>query len=64
MLLQWGAAEADRLGLESYLEASPEGKPLYEKSGYSVIDTLTMDFSQWGGPDGHSTALMVRSASE
>lgn len=64
MLLKWGAEEADRLGLESYLEASPEGKPLYEKSGFTTVDTFTVDMSKWGGPASHSTALMVRPTSK
>lgn len=64
MLLKWGAAEADRLGLDSYLEASPEGRPLYEKSGFTSVDTLTVDMSPWGGPASHSTELMVRPKSK
>lgn len=64
MLLKWGAEEADRLGLESYLEASPEGKPLYEKTGFITVDTLTVDMSKWGGPASHSTALMMRPVSK
>jgi hypothetical protein len=64
MLLKWGAEEADRLGLDTYLEASPEGKPLYEKAGYKSVDTLTVDLSPWGGPASHSTELMVRPVSK
>lgn len=33
-LLEWGCAAADAEGLESYLDASETGKPLYEKFGY------------------------------
>ena len=33
-LLEWGCAAADSEGLESYLDASVFGKPLYEKFGY------------------------------
>lgn len=64
MLLKWGAEEADRLGLESYLEASPEGKSLYEKRGFEVLDTFVADFSKWGGPKEHGSALMLRPASK
>ena len=62
MLLQWGAQEADRLGLDSYLEASPEGKPLYEKKGFREVELLVTDFSKWSGPKEHPTALMMRPA--
>jgi len=30
-LLEWGLEKADREGLECWIEASPVGKPLYEK---------------------------------
>lgn len=60
MLLKWGAEEADRLGLDSYLESSPEGKTLYEKSGFEVLDTFVADFSKWDGPKELSSALMLR----
>lgn len=33
-MLEWGCKAADRDGLESYLDSSPAGKPLYEKYGY------------------------------
>lgn len=62
MLLKWGAEQADRLGLDSFLEASPEGKPLYERKGFKEVETLVTDFSKWGGPSDEHTALMVRPA--
>ncbi|OZJ04495.1 hypothetical protein BZG36_02668 [Bifiguratus adelaidae] len=34
MLLRWGCEQADRDGLQLYLDASPAGKPLYEKHGF------------------------------
>lgn len=60
MLLKWGADEADRLGLPSYLEASEAGRPLYEKFGYETVDVLHVDFSKWGGPADGSCCLMLR----
>ncbi|KAF3767143.1 acyl-CoA N-acyltransferase [Cryphonectria parasitica EP155] len=34
MLMQWGAERADREGVECYLDATPAGKPLYERFGF------------------------------
>ncbi|KAH7312164.1 putative GNAT family acetyltransferase [Stachybotrys elegans] len=62
MLLRWGAGEADRLGIPSYLEASPEGRPLYQKHGFVEVDMLDVDFSRWGGPASFKAALMLRPA--
>jgi GNAT superfamily N-acetyltransferase len=33
-LIQWGCDQADKGGLECFLNASKAGKPLYEKHGY------------------------------
>ncbi|OAA69076.1 acetyltransferase, GNAT family [Cordyceps fumosorosea ARSEF 2679] len=60
MLLKRWAERADEHGLESYLEATEEGRPLYEKFGYETVDVLVTDFSKWGGPDKFETCLMLR----
>lgn len=33
-LLRWGLEKADSEGLDAYLEASPDGKPIYEQFGF------------------------------
>ncbi|KAH6842895.1 acyl-CoA N-acyltransferase [Chaetomium sp. MPI-CAGE-AT-0009] len=40
MLMEWGVEKVDRDGLEAYLEASPDGRGLFEKSGFRVADEL------------------------
>ncbi|CAG8962084.1 hypothetical protein HYFRA_00005127 [Hymenoscyphus fraxineus] len=42
MLLKWGLEKADEAGLESYLEASPKGKSLYEKMGFEEKGRLVL----------------------
>jgi GNAT superfamily N-acetyltransferase len=39
-LLTWGVDRADANGCEAYLEASPEGRPLFEKFGWRVLERL------------------------
>ena len=39
MIMKWCLEHADRLGLESFIEATKEGKPCYERFGFKVIDT-------------------------
>lgn len=58
--LEWGTAEADRLGLVSYLEASEEGRPLYEKFGFKEVDRIVVDLSKWGSPIEATAYLMAR----
>lgn len=37
-LLRWGLARADEEGVEVYLSSSPDGRPLYERNGFQVLD--------------------------
>ncbi|TFB02742.1 hypothetical protein CCMA1212_005381 [Trichoderma ghanense] len=60
MSLQWGTAEADRLGLVSYLEASEEGRPLYERYGFKEVGRIVVDLSRWGGTEPATAYLMLR----
>lgn len=40
-LLRWGLTRADAEGLEVYLSASPEGKPMYEKYGFRTVESFS-----------------------
>ncbi|KAE8449770.1 hypothetical protein EG329_007545 [Mollisiaceae sp. DMI_Dod_QoI] len=42
MLVQWGAAKADELGVRAFVEASPEGKRLYESCGFEVKEEIVL----------------------
>ena len=44
--MNWGVAHADRLGLESFIEATPEGKPLYEAFGFKVLEVKELDVTK------------------
>ena len=52
-LIRWGLEQADRDGLEAYIEASPVGAPIYEHFGWVDIDTLVV-------LDGEYTELCMR----
>ena len=40
LLMDWGIAKVDELGIESFIEASPLGRSLYEKWGYQTVMKL------------------------
>jgi ribosomal protein S18 acetylase RimI-like enzyme len=42
MLLRWGMQKADEQGTETYLEASPDGKPIYEHYGFKEVERLVV----------------------
>ena len=64
MHLKWGNEQADKLGLLSYLEASPMGRPLYERMGYEVVRELPFDARAWGLDRDLPHVVMVRHAEE
>jgi GNAT superfamily N-acetyltransferase len=42
LLLRWGLEKADQEEVEAYLEASPEGKPVYEHFGFWEVERLVV----------------------
>ncbi|KAI1806016.1 acyl-CoA N-acyltransferase [Daldinia bambusicola] len=50
-LLEPMLAIADAHGLKSYLEATPNGKGVYEKMGFREVDRLTFDLKELTGED-------------
>ncbi|KAI0144243.1 acyl-CoA N-acyltransferase [Hypoxylon sp. NC0597] len=55
-------AIADTHGLKTYLEATPGGKPVYEKLGFREVDELTFDLKKLTGKfeDVYKLSIMVR----
>jgi GNAT superfamily N-acetyltransferase len=50
-LLRWGVERADEEATECYLEASPEGKPIYGRFGFGERDRLVVELEGKGeGP--------------
>lgn len=44
-LMQWGMAEANRLGLESFIEATDAGKGLYDGCGYREVARVGVELN-------------------
>jgi GNAT superfamily N-acetyltransferase len=58
-LLRWGKEYATELGLPVYVEATPDGVPVYRKFGYETVETFSMDLTKYGGK-GPYTELGMR----
>ncbi|OKO91883.1 hypothetical protein PENSUB_12956 [Penicillium subrubescens] len=56
-LLQRCIQEADLLGLVVYLEATQDGKPLYENCGFEAIRTHTFEAEKFGGEGAHQYTI-------
>jgi GNAT superfamily N-acetyltransferase len=50
-LVKWGTDLADEQGIECYLEASIEGRPLYERLGFRVVKETSFSLEDYGRPD-------------
>ena len=50
-LLRWGLQRADEDATETYIEGSPDGKPIYEHFGFVEVDRLVVELKGDGeGP--------------
>ncbi|EUC38593.1 hypothetical protein COCCADRAFT_32253 [Bipolaris zeicola 26-R-13] len=63
MLLKWGLSKADELGLPGFLEASPMGKPLYERMGFRTQETMVFDLTKYGAEGEDTNTIMIREPS-
>ncbi|EKG14884.1 hypothetical protein MPH_07924 [Macrophomina phaseolina MS6] len=60
LLVQWGLDQADELGLDTYLDASPMGKGLYQKNGFEIVKDIPFDLAKFGGEGVVSHVCMLR----
>ena len=58
MLVRWGVERTDELGLKGFVEASPRGRPLYEKFGFVVTEHVRLgggsvreEWREYGAPE-------------
>lgn len=51
MLLKWGCEKADEAKMETYLEASEMGAPLYERYGFEPKEHIALDLRNWDGEE-------------
>lgn len=48
MLIRWGLERSDREGTETYLEASPQGVPVYKRFGFEEVERFVVDLTGKG----------------
>lgn len=61
LMMKWGLDQADAQGVEAYLEASPEGVPLYEKLGFrEAARTDTFIDNERGKGTWYRNLFMIR----
>jgi len=60
MLVKWGIDQADKAQLPTYLEASTEGKPLYERMGFKEVARRAFNFADYGSQGVEINTAMIR----
>lgn len=58
-LIRWGLEKVDEEGVEAYLEASPDGKPIYEHFGFGEVERLVVDLEGRGNARGEKEFVEV-----
>ncbi|KAL2852065.1 hypothetical protein BJY01DRAFT_100466 [Aspergillus pseudoustus] len=59
-LLKWGFEESERLQLPIYLEATEEGRPVYERLGFETLEAQPFDARPFGLQEKVEYAFMIR----
>ncbi|BCS20825.1 GNAT family N-acetyltransferase [Aspergillus puulaauensis] len=59
-LLRWGIERAEAENRRIYLEATTEGLPAYENSGWRALEQVHIDYARWGGQGTQTLTLMLR----
>ncbi|KAL3485324.1 hypothetical protein BJX62DRAFT_39314 [Aspergillus germanicus] len=61
-LLKWGFEKSEQLGLPIYLEATAEGRPVYERYGFETVKVQGFDARPFGVNEEVEYAFMIRPA--
>ncbi|KAI0155094.1 acyl-CoA N-acyltransferase [Xylariaceae sp. FL1272] len=62
LLVDWGLAQATKLGLPAYIMASEEGYSLYKKCGFEDVEREVVDCTKWGVNEPFVTIAMKKEA--
>ena len=60
MLIRPGLAAADKDGAQTFIEASPDGLPLYLRHGWEPVGEMVIDMRPHGGTGIEVMPLLMR----
>ncbi|KAJ5355864.1 Acyl-CoA N-acyltransferase [Penicillium concentricum] len=64
MLVQSGLQIADQQGIKTYVMSEPAALKLYLSLGFRLLDTVSVDYSQYGGTEPMVMYFLVRELSQ
>lgn len=62
MLVQHGAKEADKMGLDTFVLAFKAGLNVYKRAGFKLLDQIIQDDSKYGGSGEYGAYFLERKA--
>lgn len=60
MLVQSGLKIADQYGIKTYVMSEPAGLKVYLNHGFKLVETVSTDYSQYGGTEPMVHYFLVR----
>ena len=60
MLVKSGLDIADRYGLRTYVMSEPAGLKVYLNHGFKLVETVSVDYPQYGGTEPLVEHFLVR----
>ncbi|KAE9374829.1 acyl-CoA N-acyltransferase [Stipitochalara longipes BDJ] len=60
MLVQEGVKQADNMGFDSFVMACEDGKGVYERAGFVLLEQVVQDDSEWGGEGKYVTYFLEK----
>lgn len=64
LCMEFGVNMADELGLPAYMDATPAGRPVYERFGFKVVEQEAWDLRPYGIDETYYTCSMMRPAKQ
>jgi len=60
MLVESGVKVAEKLHFDTFVSACEDGKKVYERAGFVLLDQIVQDDRQWGGEGAHAYYFLER----
>jgi GNAT superfamily N-acetyltransferase len=60
MLVESGLKEAEKMGFDTFVSACEDGKGVYERAGFVLLESLVQDDSEWGGDGAHASYFLEK----
>lgn len=60
MLVEYGAKEVEKMGLDTFVLAFKAGLNIYKRTGFKQVEELIQDDTPYGGPGNYGAYFLVK----